>query len=653
MVTGYTANEYGDYLIASLQEPYTNTLRIIDWEIIVGLKTPQMTGTVNGVAGSNEIDGLDTQFTQSFNEGDSIIIGNITYTIDSILSANEITIVETLPVSLNSAQYYGVLSAGNSFEYEYRWSQTNGVYSQFNPLNNGSTYGDLMAITFDTTKPVWLDVKAEVVALIPGNSLSLLSITYTIETVDGIIESCPNYCTECTDPFAMNGCANIQVSCNENTFNPYALTKSVGVYKQLSNIITGIFGHEVNYFRTEPDLRTSDVILMEYSLHNVVDNQTVKILVPDNEFPTEANTYDIFGIELADFEVHITATEFESHFGLGKIPRNKDYMFIPIINRMYEISSVSLADEFNKAHSYWRVKLVKYQDRSDVIKGQFDAATDVLVTGIEEIFGEQIQEEYTKNIKPEVFQSVVSTYRDGIREFVNKSIRIKDYDLKNRWTVVSKNYYDFTTMQLNDIALFYVAPSKVEPGKNVAYTAWFSPQFAATSVDDYYLFGDNDAITGFKLTLSNTEFKLTVNGMEEVFTHGITLSKDKWYAYVVNVNNEFLQLEVNIYSLDPNSNVITQVGGSNVLPQMSSNNLIQEFSENRLMPLNIAWDSTTNYSLRANDMFMTNIRVFNTPIEYEQHSNVLNQYVVRDNQLAIVIDNAIPSLGFQKYANAR
>jgi hypothetical protein len=50
---------------------------------------------------------------------------------------------------------------------------------------------------------------------------------------------------------------------------------------------------------------------------------------------------------------------------------------------------------------------------------------------------------------------------------------------------------------------------------------------------------------------------------------------------------------------------------------------------------------------------MTNIRVFNTPIEEEEHSNVLNQYLVRDNQYAIVIDNAIPSLGFQKFANAR
>lgn len=653
MVTRYTANTYGDYLIASIQEPILNIPNIIDWEIIIGLKTPTITGTISCTAGSNFIYGNSTQFTQSFSNGDNIIIGNIVYEIFEVVSSNEITLAIPFPITVSGVQYYKEPDSINFFEYEYRWSQTGTVFSQFNPLNYGTAYGDLLSITFDTTKPVWIDVKLEVAGITPGNSLTLLSIDYTYDTGEGQVVSCPNFCVECTDPFAMNGCANIQVSCNENTFNPYALTKTVGIYKQLQNIVTGIFGHEVNYFRTEPDLRTIDVILMEYSLHNVVDNQTIKVLVPDNEFPTEANTYDIFGIELADFEVHITAEEFESGFGAGKAPRNKDYMFIPIINRMYEISSVSLADEFNKSHTYWRVKLVKYQDRGDVIKGQFNNATDVLVTGIEEIFGEKIQEEYTKNLKEEQFQTVTTTYRDGIREFANKRLRIVDYDLKNRWTVVSKNYYDFTSMPLNEIALFYGTRSKVDLNKNAAFTGWFSPKFNLTSTDDYYLFGDNDAIEGFRLTLSNTKFKLSVHGVTEEYTHGITLDNNKWYAYIVNINNEFMQLEVNIYSLDPNSNIITQVGGSNVMPQISSNNLIPEFHENRLMAYQIAWESLTNYTLRANNMYMTNIRIFNTPIEFEQHSNVLNQYVVRDNQLAVIIDNAIPSLGFQKYANAR
>jgi hypothetical protein len=653
MVKGFIANEYGDTIIASLQTPYNNTLRIIDWDILAGIRTRYMTGSVTLVSGQFDIVGNGTQFMNSFQPGDVIIIGNITYTIDTIVSPIEMTVNEPIQLSSTGSLYYKSTDANNFFEYEYRWSHTNDLFSEFQTLNSGNQYGDLFHIIFDTSKPMWIEVKNEVAGIIPGNTITLLSITYTIETVDGTIESCPNFCTECTDPFSMTGCANIEVACTTSVFNPYALTKSVGIYKQLTNIVNDIFGHSVNYFRIEPNLRTTDVILMEYSLHNVVDNKTLKILVPDNEFPSEANSYDIFGIDLADFEVHITADEFENKFGAGKSPRNKDYMFIPIINKMYEISSVSLADEFNKTNSYWRVKLVKYQDRSDVIKGQFNEATDILTTGIEEIFGERIEEEYVKHIKKEQFQTVTTTYQDGIREFVNKKIRIVDYNLKNRWTIVSKNYYDFTAMRLDEIAIVYTAPSTVNLNENMAFTGWFSPQFKAASTTDYYLFGDNDAIQGLRLTISNTEFKLSVNGITESFTHGISFNKNNWYTYVINVNNSFLQLGVSFYSLNPDSNVISNIGGERIMPASRSNNLVLEFNENRLLSDRILWNSVTSFSLRSNEMFMTNIRVFNTPIEEEEHSNVLNQYLVRDNQYAIVIDNAIPSLGFQKFANAR
>jgi len=644
MVSQYVADEYGDFFIASLQNPYYNTLKVNDWEIISGLKKPNMTGVVNTSNGSLLITGVGTQFDVSFAPGDFIIIGNLTYEISEIISNTELTITTEIQLTTTSSKYYTSPDLQNNFEYEFRWSQHGGVFSEFTVLDNEIRSDKLLGLIFDTTKPLYIDVKAEVVALSSGNSLTLLSIEYTLETVDGEIVECPNFCTECEDPFAMNGCANIQVTCSTGQFNPYALTKSITMYKQLVNIVNGIFGHEVNYFQTAPDLRTTDVILMEYSLHNVVANKTIKILVPDNEFPTEAVSYDIFGIDLADFEIHITAAEFQLHFGAGTYPRNKDYMFIPIINKMYEISSVAIADEFNKSSSYWKVKLVKYQDRSDVIKGQFDEATDMLVTGIEEIFGERIQDEYAKNLKPEQFQTVVSSYRDGIRNFVNRKLRIADFDLKNRWTVVSKNYYNLTEIPLDNDAVYYNAKSEVNIDKNVAYTGWFSPQFPIASNVEYYLFGDIDA-DGFKLNISNTEFKLTVNDNSESFTHGITFNKNKWYAYVVNINNEYSQLSVSLYSLDLTTNM--------QLPQNSSNNLINEFKETRVLQSQLTWSSTSNYGLKGNSMYMTNIRVFNTPIELEQHSNVLNQYVVRDSQLAIVIDNAIPSLGFQKYVNAR
>jgi hypothetical protein len=366
-------------------------------------------------------------------------------------------------------------------------------------------------------------------------------------------------------------------------------------------------------------------------------------LVPDNEFPTEAHTYDIFGIELADFEIHITAEEFETHFGPGNYPRNKDYMFIPIINKMYEISSIALADEFNRSHSYWKVKLVKYQDRGDVLKGQFDDDTDVLVTGIEEVFGERIVDEYKKNLKPEQYQTVVDIYADGIRTFVDKKLQIVDYALKNRWTVVSKNYYNFLGMTDGDSAVVYEAQSELKPGSGMAFTSWFAPRFAPDSVGNYRLIGDTDDT--FKITISNTELIVNTPQDTQYFTHGITFDPVKWYGYVVNINNEFLQLSVSIYSLD--------ISNNNMLPQNAGNNLTNEFTQTVTQTEELIWSSQAKFELVANEMFMTNIRVFDTPIEFEQHSNVLNQYVVRDNQHAIIIDNAIPSIGFQKYANAR
>lgn len=643
MVTNYTANEYGDFFVASIQQPYLNVIHILDWNIVVGLKKPSMTGNVTGSSASTHIFGYGTQFATSFASGDSIIVGNITYEIDVVISDTELSVTEPLVYNFTNAQYYTTPDLVNFFEYEFRWSQTGGVFSEFAPLNNGTAPGDIQGITFDHTKPLYIDIKAEVAGLATGNTLTFLSIEFTIETESGVIESCPNFCTDCTDPFAMNGCANIQVTCNTNQFNPYNLTKSIKIYKQLVNIVNGIFGHEVTYFRTEPDARTTDVILMEYSLHNVVDKKTIKILVPDNEFPTEAHTYDIFGIELEDFEIHITAAEFETHFGAGNYPRNKDYMFIPIINKMYEISSIALADEFNRSHSYWRVKLVKYQDRGDVLKGVYEDDTDDLVTGIEEIFGERIQDEYKKNLKPEIFQTVVDIYEDGIRTFVNRKLRIADYALKNRWTVVSKNHYNFLNMVTGASAVIYEAQSELKTGNGAAYTSWFAPRFASNSVGNYRLIGDSNST--FEITISNTELLVTTPQGTQTFIHGITFDPAKWYGYVVNINNEFLQLSASIYSLDLSNN--------NLLPQNASNNLTNEFTQTVTLTDELVWSTQAKYQLIANEMLMTNIRVFDRPIEFEQHSNILNQYVVRDNQYAIIVDNAIPSIGFQKYANAR
>ena len=646
MVTGSTATAYGDFLIASINTPYLNLKKVLSWELLAGVTDVSTPGKISFTEGSAIITGSGTNFTRLILNTNQIIIGNTVYDIDSVTNDTTLTLTEAIGFTGSGITYYRPTDSNNAFEYTFRLSVDGGKkFSEFSAVNDTEEVGDLKSYEWINGQDVYLDFAAEVSAIIPGSSITFISATVTVETVDGVIESCPQLCVACTDPFLYNGCATIEVSCTDDSlFKPYSQFKTQQTYIQLANIVKNIFGHEVNYFRTEPDTRTKDVILMEYSLHNVVDQQSLKILVPDNEFPQESTTkYDMFGMEFEDFEIHITQQEFQEVFGFGTRPRSRDYMYIPLINKMYTINSVALGDRFNEEITYWKVMLTKYQNDTSVIKNEFETVTDDLFTDVDEVFGTEIRDDIIKTTKPEIFQTVSTSYRDGIRDLTSIFLDIKDYDLKNRWTVVSKNYYDLTSVPTNATAIEYVAPCK--SNGTFAYTCWFQPGFEFTSTTDYWVFGNSSINQGLKILINGQSIKIYINDQLYTFTTNVVFSSSRWYGMVLNSNGDFNQLSLSVYALSPTSNT--------GLPQSSSNNLQQVFHETRNQVYGTTWDIDTNYVLRGGLLKLTNIRLFNTPIEVEQHSNILNQYVVRDNQLALIIDNALPSLGFQKFRNAR
>jgi hypothetical protein len=645
MVTGSTATAFGDFLIASIKTPYLNLKKVLSWEVLAGVTDISTAGTVSFVSGSTVVTGVGTDFNRLFLNTNKIIVGNRTLTIASVVNSTSLVLTAPVNFSGTGLTFYRPTDSNNQFEYTFRLSTDGGkIFSEFSPLNNGTVPGDIKSFLWNSGANVLFDFGAEVSAIIPGSTITFISTTLTVETVAGIIESCPNFCVTCTDPFAYTGCATIEMVCDTpSLFQPYKQFRSQQTYIQLANIVKNIFGHEVTYFRTEPDVRTKDVILMEYSLHNVVDQDIVKILVPDNEFPQESTVnYDMFGMEFEDFEIHITQQEFQRVFGQGTRPRNHDYMFIPIINKMYTINSVALGDRFNEAITYWKIMLTKYQNDTAVLKNNYESLTDSLVTDVDEVFGAEIKDEYIKNLKPEQYQTVSTAYRDGIRNFLSTDLKIEDVDIKNRWTVVSKNAYDLTNVTTNYPAVEYAAP--VKSNDNFAFTCWFAPQAGFGTTNEYWVFGTSTINKGLKVTISGTSVKVYVNSNTYTFTHNVIMGSDRWYAMVLNANTEFNQLSLSIYALSPTSNV--------GLPQSATNDLQQVFTETRNQVLNISWNEpSATYQLKGGKLKLTNIRLFNTPVEPEQHNNILNQYVVRDNQLAIIIDNALPSLGFQKFRN--
>ena len=65
------------------------------------------------------------------------------------------------------------------------------------------------------------------------------------------------------------------------------------------------------------------------------------------------------------------------------------------------------------------------------------------------------------------------------------------------------------------------------------------------------------------------------------------------------------------------------------------------------------WDAEKGWRLSAAPVNFSNFRVFEKVIEEEQQINVIQQYVVRDSDLAIITDNAIPSIRLRRYSNPK
>jgi hypothetical protein len=363
--------------------------------------------------------------------------------------------------------------------------------------------------------------------------------------------------------------------------------------------------------------------------------------------------YDIFGMGFEDFEIHITKTQFESAFGTDLNPISRDYLYFPLMNRMYEVSSVAFADEFNMDMTYWKVMLKKYEERTSTLFNSGDTSVDAileqeldnLTTGIEEVFGEEIQKEYTQTSKPEQYQTVFSPVGDGIRDRIHNQLLITDKQIRNKWTIISKNYYDLSTIKDKGIeALVYTKKSTVSTNEDLSITMWFRPKFVANNATDVLISG-KIANEGLELSVNESELNIKINGDTETYTLDSALENGTWYGLVFNLNNKYGTMTTDLYRLDPMNNWETA--------NSTKKTITSVLHKTKDFTLPYSWNINKQWSLMPGNLELTNVRLFSKPIELEQHTNILQQYVVRDNHLAKIIDNAIPSIQLRRYNQNR
>jgi hypothetical protein len=161
-----------------------------------------------------------------------------------------------------------------------------------------------------------------------------------------------------------------------------------------------------------------------------------------------------------------------------------------------------------------------------------------------------------------------------------------------------------------------------------------------------FLVYDSETANYFLLSYSQDFFVIKIS--ENYFYFDLRgkamLLKDRWYAAVLNISNSFDQLSLFIWESQ------AQTGLSDPTRTADLNNV---YSLTVPLTSKITLPDGDRWRLLGCNMHLTNLRIFVKPIEIDQQSLVLSQYVVADNQLADVIDNASPELRLATVTNPR
>jgi hypothetical protein len=128
----------------------------------------------------------------------------------------------------------------------------------------------------------------------------------------------------------------------------------------------------------------------------------------------------------------------------------------------------------------------------------------------------------------------------------------------------------------------------------------------------------------------------------------------EWYGVVVNVSNKYKQMGINIWkmSYDPTN------------PQEQQTDLVSVHEDYRALTETYTFEAQPNvetnlqnplygtdnnaYQIFTSPVLLSNVRLFKSMIDIDKQSIVLNQNIVRDAQLAHIIDNAKPILSTYK-----
>ena len=608
-------------------------------------------------------------------------------------------------MSVSSFTSYAETSSPASTDNDYfitnlRWSSDNMTWSPWILLQrNPDGTKTLPPMDFESGSDIYVQLKYIRVSQpepeIPS-ALSITQIEMDIETSVKESEYTPPSPKSCPTKDYYKG---IRIECEGNLFRVYDLMgPAISLNRELALSVSEMLGHEVCYFKVKSDKRSKDFVLKEYSLFNVSDVKNIRVVVPNNEFPDNKIMFTPFDMDFESFEVHIVKEDFERAFGYCVRPEERDYLYFPLENRMYQIESPYLYKDFMRDGVYYKVNLVKYQESlniSTVPGGTAETLETELTQNFDQLFKEENEEEFNQITKPLQYNTISTGNYDFVRSEINQLLNIKKHDINNYFNIVAKYAYDLKSVEYNTVAVKYKTLVDVPDNEDRVYTMWFRTNREIYENTDFIKYvnvdengmlfdtllngvshGELDPITGATATDKGIQINLQyndTNGNKAYITKGIDVKINgtdytfntnslepwpnqefpnlaieaiqiqgkyrnlgrKWFAMVLNISNQHQSINCNIWEMQFDASKPVYIQQTSQLKLVFSQTL--PFTKQDIQP-------NVYYELVGSPMEVTNIRLLNKLINEENQPLMLNRYTVRDNQYAIMIDNALPPL---------
>jgi len=429
----------------------------------------------------------------------------------------------------------------------------------------------------------------------------------------------------------------------EPKFNLYDVGGLTDFYVSMSYSANILGGLPVLYFSTTPNKSGIDFIFREYSLYDIASRKCIKVIVNKNQFPSSNFMYQNTDMDYHDpFEIHIDKSYFESMFGYKVEPRQKDFLYFPLVNRMYEIQgSPILHRGFMMQPIYWKIQLVKFKPNINYnLDEQNSQFLDNMLLTSESQFGNEAKSQELNSLMNQQY-STTSNVADETRSFMDTSLYVGETDINYNYTRFINYYYDLSKISnSSNLAVIYKDTLKIEDKNDATFVFSFK---LMNNISNSIIFVSNDGtnsnlfnIDGVYSVINKTlEFRLNINSNQ--YTMDLNnINVNTWYTAIVSISPTYNQIGMYLYTYTYDT-----IDTSNIIEFVLLNKYLLHIPNS----LDISINDKSKFALYKNNMYMSNIRIFNVTLEYEKHEYIISQLFIKDESMLRVIDNCRPKIG--------